>query len=92
MNYLLVSNLLGEMFTLLRVIIGLELFRYRLIVANSDRGVDCPYAKICLRTSEEANEITTVLGIIDRITDIGDQIRKELTMVDTRGQLGADFK
>lgn len=48
-----------------RKLVGFQLFRYRMIVDSSSRGIDCPYAIGCYRLSYgEINEIREVIGAI----------------------------
>ena len=52
-------------------------FRYKLIVDNSDRGQDCPYAKQAARLAIENDELTAMRPLLLALRDQIDKLIEE---------------
>jgi len=70
------SKDLNTMFLLLKDLMKLEAFRYRLLVDNSPSGLECVYAKVCKRHSEETSEQTRIDALISQLRDLSAEIHQ----------------
>lgn len=81
MNFYHLSTLVGELFIILKDLMGLQLFRYRFIVDNSPSGIECPYAKTCMNQSRRDNELQRLRELGEKLTGLLGEIEQYTTLL-----------